>query len=149
MPSSRYRILLTGLLIGTISLGASPAQNGTAGRARVEPGETVGVPWSGAPGVREAVRDIMEREARAPKIRAFPRLREEPNGRPGPIRENPAAPPVSRWPPPSQGAAVPGQATILAPDAVTPLTPQVVGTSFKAISLLAPNESQFIPPDSV
>ncbi len=84
----------------------------------------------------------MEREALAPKILAFPRLREEPAGRPGPIRENPEAPPVSQWPPPSQSAP-------LMSEAVAPLAPQVVGTNFKAISLLSPHESQFIPPDTV
>ena len=143
MPSPpRARSVLSGILVASVALGLSPAQDGSVGRARVEPGETVGVPWTGGPGVRETVGDIMEREARAPKIRAFPRLREEPAGRPGPIRENPAAPPVSQWPPPSQ-------ATPLTSEAVTPLAPQIVGTNFKAISLFSPNESMFIPPDSV
>src|SRR5947208_1279516 len=149
MPSSRDRRVLGGILVTALTLGSSVAQDGSALRARIEPGETVGVPWTGGPGVRETVRDIMEREARAPKIRAFPRLREEPRGRPGPIRENPDAPAVSQWPPPAQDAAAPGQAGALTPEIITPLAPQAPGTSFKAISLLAPNESQFIPPDSV
>ncbi len=149
MPSPRDRFVLGGILVASLALGSSLAQDGPAARARVEPGETAGVPWTGGPGVRETVAEIMEREARAPKIRAFPRLREEPIGRPGPIRENPDAPPLSQWPPPSDGAAVSSQTTALAPGVVTPLAPQVVGANFKAISLLAPNESQFIPPDSV
>src|SRR5882672_4258496 len=142
MPSPRHRSVLSGILVASVALGSSPAQDGSVGRARVEPGETVGVPWTGGSGVRETVADLMEREARAPKIRAFPRLREEPEGRPGPIRENPAAPPVSQWPPPSQTQP-------LTSEAVTPLAPQIVGTNFKAISLNSPNESMFIPPDSV
>src|SRR6267142_1197582 len=142
MPSPRHRSVLRGILVASVALGSSPAQDESVGRARVEPGETVGVPWTGGRGVRESVADLMEREARAPKIRAFPRLREEPEGRPGPIRENPAAPPVSQWPPPSQTQP-------LTSEAVTPLAPQVVGTNFKAISLNSPNESMFIPPDSV
>src|SRR5213594_2564539 len=142
MPSPRDRFVLGGILVASLAVGSSPAQETPAASARGEPGETVGVPWTGGPGVRETVAEIMEREARAPKIRAFPRLREEPAGRPGPIRENPAARPVSQWPPPNEGTA-------LAPEAPTPLAPQVVGINFKAISLLAPNESQFIPPDSV
>src|SRR6266446_954415 len=142
MPSPRDRFILGGVLVASVALGSSVAQDEPAAQSRVDPGETVGVPWTGGAGVRESVADIMEREARAPKFRAFPRLREEPAGRPGPIRENPAAPPVSQWPPPSQTQA-------LTSEAVTPLAPQVVGTNFKAISLNSPNESMFIPPDSV
>src|SRR6266571_1489589 len=142
MPSPPARSALAGILAAAVALGSSLAQDGSVGRARVEPGETAGVPWAGGPGVREMVADIMEREALAPKILAFPRLREEPAGRPGPIRENPEAPPVPQWPPPSQSAP-------LMSEAVAPLAPQVVGTNFKAISLLSPHESQFIPPDTV
>src|SRR5437773_4510824 len=149
MPSPRDRFILGGVLVASVALGSSVAQDEPAAQSRVDPGETVGVPWTGGAGVRESVADIMEREARAPKIRAFPRLREEPMGRPGPIRENPAAPPVSQWPPPNPGTVAPDQATAPASGDLTPLAPQTVGINFKAISLLAPHESQFIPPDSV
>src|SRR6266704_602587 len=149
MPSPRERFILGGILVASVALGSSVAQDEPALESRVDPGETAGVPWTGGPGVRESVADIMEREARAPKIRAFPRLREEPTGRPGPIRENPAAPTVSQWPPPNPGTVAPDQTTAPAPGELTPLAPQTVGINFKAISLLAPNESQFIPPDSV
>src|SRR5437667_69881 len=142
MPWPPARSALAGILAAAVALGSSLAQDESVGRARVEPGETAGVPWAGGPRVRDTVADIMERGARAPKILAFPRLREEPAGRPGPIRENPEAPSVSQWPPPSQSAP-------LMSEAVTPLGPQVVGTNFKAISLLSPHESQFIPPDTV
>jgi hypothetical protein len=100
----------------------------------------MGVPWTGEPGVTETVAEIMEREARAPKIPMLPREREAPERRPTPIAVNPASPAVSQWPLQAEGA-VAAQAA--------PLAPQTFGTNFKAISLLAPNESQFIPPDSM
>jgi uncharacterized repeat protein (TIGR01451 family) len=101
---------------------------------------TVGVPWTGPPGVTETVSDIMERERVAPQGPfAASQVREthrklDPRKTLPPRRTRPA-PAVSQWPPAGPARALP-----------PPYNPQTVGTSFLGAQL---SESGFIPPDSV
>jgi uncharacterized repeat protein (TIGR01451 family) len=112
--------------------------SGAAARAADE--TTVGVPWTGSPGVTETVADIMERERLAPpRPFALSQVRET---HPEidlrkllPPRQPRPAPAVSQWPPTAITRSLP-----------TPYTPQTVGTSFLGARL---SESGFIPPDSV
>ncbi len=90
----------------------------------------------------------MDREARAPVTGVIPLVKKPFRRRMVTPHENPDAPAVSRWPPPTEGTA----GREWTPDTLSPfapLAPQTVGTNFKAISLLSPNESFAIPPDSV
>jgi len=100
-------------------------------------------PWTGRSGITETVDQIMARETRmSPLGLSQARERKRPYRMELPRAENPSAPDVSRWPPPDGPA--PPASTI-----VEPLNPQPVGANFKGISLLAPNESQWLPPDSM
>lgn len=132
-------VLLAGILAlwGAMSITSAVEP---AADDRSASGEIVGIPWTGEPGVTETVAEIMAREARAAPGRrpgAGPR---RPLGRMGaPRHRNPSSPAVSQWPLPADPSPAPG-----------PLNPQPIGpVNFKAISLLAPNESQFLPPDSM
>jgi len=100
--------------------------------------ETVGVPWTGEPGITETVAEIMARERLAPKVAA---------GRPRatkneidlrkllPPRRAPGGMAVPRWPMLGRALAAP-----------RPFNPQAVGTTFLGIQL---SEAGFIPPDSM
>ena len=143
--------LLRAFLVASLAFGSSLAQN-----SRLTPtqpgdaGETLGVPWTGDRGITETVAEIMGREARAPKMPVLPYERKPFLRRLTPPRENPSAPAVSQWPPLEEaGAAVSDQTQGFVASGVAPLSPQPVGTKFKAISLLSPSESQFVPPDSM
>ena len=141
MPRAGSRRLPRGIFLVWLALASAlflggPARAGNGS----DPAETVGVPWTGEPGVTETVAEIMEREARAPKIPTLPGETGAPGRRPAPIGVNPASPAVPQWPFQAGGALA---------SQVGPLAPQTVGTNFKAISLLSPNESQFLPPDSM
>src|SRR5262249_48211679 len=70
--------------------------------------------------------------------RAVRAMREHPS-RTAPIPQNPLSPSAAAWPAAIESGAPP----------VETLGPQTPGVSFKGISLLSPNESQFVPPDSV
>lgn len=115
---------------------ASRAAEVTASRKLVatESGEVVrGVPWKGAPGIRETVATIMERQKKAPphtlEIEAEP-----PRLRPNQPRDNPDSPSVARWPEDAPSA----------PEQV--LAPQTYGLRIKTIGI---SESGFIPPDTI
>ena len=100
--------------------------------------DTVGVPWTGQPGITETVAEIMARERLAPKVAASgprPSKPEIEYRRVQPLRHNPAAPAVPRWPMVGSKFAAP-----------QPYNPQTVGTSFLGAQL---SESGFIPPDSM
>jgi hypothetical protein len=136
-------------LLASLGFASSLAQNGDVTPA--PPGEaavTVGVVWMGGPGTTETVFEIMDREARSPVTGTIPRVKKPFRRRMVVPRENPDAPPVSQWPPPEEGAVAP-DGMLGASQGIGPLAPQTVGTNFKAISLLAPNESFGYPPDSV
>ncbi len=102
----------------------------------------VGTPWTGSPGVRETVADLMARDARLQSllVPTSPRERRPEQGereRP-PKGQNPAAPGVSRWPE--------GGRTQSAPlDRVAPLAAFSLVSYFAGTSL---SQSGFIPPDS-
>jgi uncharacterized repeat protein (TIGR01451 family) len=101
--------------------------------------ETVGVPWTGEPGITETVAEIMARERLAPKVTA---------GRPRstkneidlrkllPRRQATGGMAVPRWPMLDRALAAP-----------RPFNPQAVGTSFLGAQLFP--DSGFIPPDSM
>jgi hypothetical protein len=120
------------------------------------PGDIAGIVWTGPPGITESVAEIMAREAREGGVPPPPEVTEPALGRLVPPGQNPLAPPVSQWPPPEKGPAPagpaaggPASAASAGPaaGAVSPLLPQTVGTSFKAISLAS--ESSAVPPDSM
>jgi uncharacterized repeat protein (TIGR01451 family) len=100
--------------------------------------DVVGVPWTGQPGITETVAEIMARERLAPRVdttRPRPSKPEVEFRRQQPLRQNPGAAAVSRWP-------------MIGPRLVAPrpYNPQTVGTNFLGSQLL---ESGFIPPDSM
>jgi hypothetical protein len=145
----RHPLLRVCVLV-SLAFGSSVAQDGRVGAPRSGVAdERMGVPWTGGPGVTETVAEIMEREARTPAVPSLPHETKPFFGRPVLPMENPSAAAVSQWPPSEGGAALPGTALDAASFVVSPLAVQTVGTNFKAISLLSPNESQFIPPDSM
>jgi uncharacterized repeat protein (TIGR01451 family) len=100
--------------------------------------DKVGVPWTGQSGITETVAEIMARERLAPKVdatRPRPSKPEVEFRREQPLRQNPSAPAMPRWP-------------MIGPRLVAPrpYNPQTVGTSFLGAQL---SESGFIPPDSM
>jgi hypothetical protein len=103
----------------------------------------VGTPWTGLPGVRETVADLMARDARLQSllVPTSPRERrpEQGTGEFGAKGQNPAALQVSRWP--EAPAPPPGQFDrVAAPQAAFSLVSYFAGTSL--------SESGFLPPDS-
>ncbi len=118
---------------------------------RAAPGdavERVGVIWVGEPGVTEMVIDLREREARAPTV-PLPLQVRKPFLRPPPHkRQNPSSPSVSRWSAAERRTDDSGRVPDIS-GGLSPLLPQTVGTNFKAISLLSPSESTFVPPDTM
>ena len=128
-------LAVVGPASGSVDAGAAPTGE-AAGRGGAD-GETLGVPWTGAPGISETVAEIMAREAEAARApRPAPREARPPYRRVAPVQNHPSSPAVSRWPAAESFAPV-------------PQSPQPVGVNFKAISLRSPHESSFIPPDSV
>lgn len=100
-------------------------------------------PWQGEPGVTVSVEELMTRDRAAQslgpvRVRA---MREHPP-RELPLPQDPDALPVSQWPPPDGRA-------MAQTESLQPESPQIGYLSFTAISLLAPHESQWIPPDSM
>lgn len=102
-----------------------------------KPGEPIrGVRWTGEPGIRETVAQIMERERRLPPIAGLKEIEQEPPRlRPFRQRESPDSPAVPAWPPLESVSAV-----------EQILSPQSLGLNFKTIGL---SDSGYIPPDSV
>jgi uncharacterized repeat protein (TIGR01451 family) len=101
---------------------------------------TIGVPWTGQPGVTETVADIMERERLAPEGPfAVSQLRQTHREvdlqKLLPPRRSRPAPALSQWPPAEIARSLP-----------LPYNPQTVGTSFLGARA---SESGFIPPDSM
>ena len=128
------------LLAGGLALGAATFLTSAAQPAPGEgaaSGKIVGTPWTGESGVRETVAEIMARDAKAERDRKSDITEATPVGRrTAPRRQHPSSPVVSHWP--------------LSGEEVVPLSPQLLGpVNFKAISLRAPNESVYIPPDSM
>ncbi len=127
-----WRGLVVALLLasagGIAAAADSPAQDEAAAA-------TVGVPWTGEPGITETVSDIMERERWAPATTAGARETKPRHVLTGPRRQNPSAPAVPQWPVPETSSSLP-----------EPLLPQTVGTSFLGAVV---SESGFIPPDSM
>jgi hypothetical protein len=133
------------LAAGVASPGApATARQGAAPAGRIAGGAptgamTVGVPATGGGGITETVTTIMERaRARGLGFRPITFNAEEPHRRPFMPPDDPTAPAVSSWPPPSQGFAA----------AASPLSPQIAGVNFRAVSTAA-GESPWIPPDSM
>jgi hypothetical protein len=136
--AGQWAALAAAVAIVAFLFAAGPAAGlaSPSGRAG-EGGETVGVPWTGAPGISETVAEIMAREAEAARgPQRAPRPARPPHRRLAPLRTHPSSPAVSSWP-------------VREASLAAPLSPQPVGLSFKAISLRSPHESSFIPPDSV
>ena len=138
------------LLALSLAFGSFLAQDGRAtAPQRGDANETPGVPWTGNPGITETVAEIMAREARTQTNLQGSHERKRFLRRPILPKDNPSAPAVSQWPPFEQGAGTTGGTSGRFSLGQAPLIPQTVGTNFKAISLLSPNESLFIPPDSM
>ena len=105
--------------------------------------QTVGVPWTGPPGVTETVSEMMARERKLP-----PRARGSPR-EPGPdfkidrthLPQNPNSPWVASWP----ATAQPVLSTAVS--GTGPLAPQAVGTSFLGAQFS--DTIGFVPPDSM
>ena len=123
---------------------ASGSQEGGSRENAADGAQGPFVPSQGEPGISVSVEEIMARQQAAAeafgplRIRA---LREHPP-REIPLPQDPDSPAVSQWPPPDERTAS-------QTEAVEPLAPQIGYLSFKAISLLSPHESQWIPPDSM
>lgn len=96
-----------------------------------------GRPWTGAPGITETVRDIMERERRTPAAPAGESRETKPRRvLTGLQRQpNPSAQDVPQWPPLETYSSV-----------AEPLVPQTVGVSFLGADK---TESPFRPPDTM
>ena len=106
--------------------------------------ETVGTPWTGEPGIKETVREIMSRQ----RIEdAFigpppPHAQIEPGSLdPESLLPNPDAPAISAWPPRAQDT--PGAAEAV-PNAQNP---QIPGTSFMGAQYS--DTIGYVPPDSM
>jgi Putative Ig domain len=114
-----------------------------------------GVPWTGEPGKRESVKDIMDRERaqgpRQPPSRTHPR-----GSNPNTRIDNPDSPRVSQWPPAGHADSLPdavvdpnvGFTKMLADRTViTPLmSPVQTGTKFQGPTSA---DSGYVPPDSM
>jgi hypothetical protein len=134
IPSSHAISLAVIALLLSVSLAA----------AQSAAGDTVGVPWTGKPGVQETVAQILGRDAGQSTRKdlqtrpARPRLVRNAENLP----QNPDSPLTSSWPS-SGGTAPPGSSG--------PLLPQTVGTSFLGaqFSDTVVNGSGLVPPDSM
>ncbi len=134
----------------SLAFGSFLAQDGRAARPQSgNPDQMLGVPWTGGPGITETVAEIMAREARTQTNLNVSHERKPFLRRPTRPKDNPDAPAVSHWPLSEEGAGATGGTTGPLPGRQAPLIPQTVGINFKAISLLSPSESLFIPPDSM
>ncbi len=101
--------------------------------------EIVGTPETGAKGITESVSAIMARDKVAPRrlVEGVDESeREISRTRPHPALPNPKGAPLAQWPP----------AEFIEPSLDEILSPQVVGTSFRAVNIA---ESSAIPPDSM
>ncbi len=101
-------------------------------------GDIAGTPEAGAPGIAETVEQIMKRQAASAGVRrpVEDAEREISNRRPFPPVNNPLAPALSQWPPPTAERSLPEQL----------LSPQSVGTHFRAVNQ---DEAGYVPPDSM
>ncbi|HUS20280.1 MAG TPA: Ig-like domain-containing protein [Terriglobales bacterium] len=107
------------------------------------PAETRGIPSRGAPGVRESLQDIQERDRRTPRqpleFEEEVLRNERRRGNP----QNPSAGRGAHWPPRSslQPLAKPGGSTRF--------TAQTLGTSFTGATLSGTNPTLAFPPDTM
>ena len=70
MRRTGWRSLLRVPLLVSLAFGSSLAEDSPVNAPdRGDTNETVGVPWTGAPGVTETVAEIMEGEARTPAVK--------------------------------------------------------------------------------
>ena len=114
---------------------ASDPRNAPARGASIE--ASVGIPWTGAPGITETVAQIMERDKRTPSVPVDEETEQEPNHtiRGVKLEQNPLAPAVPQWPP-QEGAIGVG----------APYAAQTLGISFLGADK---TESPYRPPDTM
>lgn len=106
--------------------------------AQTTQASTPGVMRTGAPGVTETVKDIMDREVKMqPTRRKTPKLMREHEVERENLKQNPDSPNVAEWPPRPQTKAA---------SAPVQLSPQTLGVSFTGATL---NDTLAFPPDSM
>jgi hypothetical protein len=119
------------LLVPSLSLAATEV---------AEHGSTLGKPEVGAPGVRESVREIMQRQRLAEEgpRRPRPRKRSSERRRDKELPQNPQSPELAQWP--ARDESERSQAEVQS------RSPQTVGVNFTAATL---EDTDAFPPDTM